>query len=45
MDLANWDLRTSQKFITGVKYQFSVFDQIRDPEIPIILRPLLKFIF
>ena len=41
MDLANCALRTSPKFTTGVKYHFHrVFDQIRDPEIPIILRPL-----
>ena len=38
VDLANWALRTSPKFITGVKYQFHQgFDQIRDPEIPITL--------
>ena len=41
MDLANWALRTSPKFTTGVKYQFyKGFDQIRDPEILITLRPL-----
>ena len=39
VDLANWVLRTSPKFTTGVKYQFNHdFDQIRDPEIPINLR-------
>ena len=41
VDLANWALRTSPKFTTGVKYQFyQSFDYIRDPEIPITLRPL-----
>ena len=40
VDLANWALRNSPKFTTGVKYQLHQgFDQIRDPEIPIILRP------
>ena len=40
VDLANWVLRTSLKFTTGVKHQFHEgFDQIRDLEIPIILRP------
>ena len=39
MDLVNWALRTSPKFTTGIKDQsFRVFDQIRDPEIPITLR-------
>ena len=39
-DLANWDLWTSPKFTTGVKYQFHQgFNKIRDPEIPIILHP------
>ena len=43
MDLANWALRTSPKFSTGVKHQFhQVFDQVRDPEIPITLRPQLS---
>ena len=42
VDLAKWDLQTSPKFITGIKYQFhKVFDQIRDPEIPITLHPLI----
>ena len=42
MDLANWDLRTSLKFTTGVKYQlYHGFDLIRDLEIPITLRPQL----
>ena len=42
MDLANWALRTSPKFTTGVKYQFhkGFFFQIRDSEIPVTLRPL-----
>ena len=41
MDLANWALQTSLKFTTGVKYQFHrVFDQIKDPNIPITLCPL-----
>ena len=41
MDLANWALRTSPKFTTGIKYQFhQVFDKIRDLEIPITIRPL-----
>ena len=39
MDLANWALRTSPKFATGVVSSSRVFDQIRDPEIPINLRP------
>ena len=40
MDLANWALRISPKFTTGVKYQFNQgFCQMRDPEIPITLRP------
>ena len=40
VDLANWALRISPKYTTGVKYQFHQgFDQIRDPEIPITLRP------
>ena len=40
VDMANWALRTSLKFTTGVKYQFhQSFDQIRDLEIPITLRP------
>ena len=39
MDLANWALRTSPKFATGVKHQFHQgLDQIRDPEIPMALR-------
>ena len=40
-DLAYWALRTSQKFTTGVKYGINsirIFDQIRDPEIPITFR-------
>ena len=39
VDLANWDLRTSPKFTTGVQINASsirLFDQIRDPEILII---------
>ena len=41
VNLANWALRTSPKFTSGVKYQFHQgFDQITDPEIPIALRPL-----
>ena len=38
VDLANWTLRISRKFTTGVKYCISsiwVFDQITDPENPI----------
>ena len=39
MNLANWALRTSPKFTTGVKYQFyEGFNQMRDPEIPITVR-------
>ena len=47
MDLANWGLRTSPKFTTGVKIIsfIRVFDQIRDPEIPITLRPLIIYIY
>ena len=43
MDLANWALRSSPKFTTGVKYQFhqDFFVQMRDLEIPITLRPLI----
>ena len=43
VDLANWALRTSLKFTIGVKYQFhqDFFHQIRDPEIPITLRPYI----
>ena len=45
VDLANWDLCTSPKFTTGVKYQFHQgFDQIRDPEIPITLRSVIMII-
>ena len=33
MDLANWALRTSPKFTTGVKYQLVPFDQIKDQEL------------
>ena len=44
MDLTNWALRASLKFTTGVKYQLSQgLDQIRDPEIPITLRPLTLY--
>ena len=47
MNLANWACRTSQKFTTGVKYQFissiRVFGQIRDPEIPISDSMKLKY--
>ena len=40
MDLASWALRTSSNFTTEVKYSsIRVFDQIRNPEIPITLRP------
>ena len=40
MDSANWALRTSLKFTTGVNIGSNrVFDQVRDPEIPINLRP------
>ena len=40
MDVANWALRTSPKFTTGVKINsIRVFDQIRGPKIPITLRP------
>ena len=39
MDLAKWALRTSPKFTTGVISSIKVFDQFRDPEIPITLRP------
>ena len=82
VDLANWALRTSSKFTTGVKYQFHqgfwavqrfgrwgewiwltgpsglhlnspqgsnissirVFEQIRDPEIPITFCPIYIYI-
>ena len=38
VDLANWALRTSPKLITEVKISsIRIFDQIRDPEIPITL--------
>ena len=41
VDLANWALRASPKFTTGVKYQFHqvFFYQIKHPEILITLRP------
>ena len=48
MDLANWALRTSPKFTIGLKYQFHhgfFFDQIRDSEIPITLRPIYIYIY
>ena len=35
MDLAKWALRTSPKFTSFIR----VFDQIRDPKMPITLRP------
>ena len=39
LDLTNWAIRTSPKLITGVKISsIRVFDQIRDPEIPVTLR-------
>ena len=39
VDLANWALRTSPKFTTGLNISSTrIFDQIRDPEIPIIVR-------
>ena len=42
MDLANWALWTLSKFTTGLNISsIRVFDQIRDSEIPIMLRPLL----
>ena len=35
VELANWALRTSSKFSTGLNISsIRVFDQIRDPEIP-----------
>ena len=42
--MANWALRTSPKFATGVKHQFhqGFFYQIRDPEIPINIYRVLK---
>ena len=40
VDLSNWALRTSQKFTKGGNISsIRVFDQIRDPEIPITLHP------
>ena len=42
MDLANKDAADFTEIQKGVKYQFHQgFDQIRDPEIPIILRPYI----
>ena len=42
VDLANWALWISTKFTTGVYIgSIRVLDQIRDPEIPINLRPQL----
>ena len=41
VDLANWALRTLPKFTKGLNISsIRVLDQIRDPEIPITLRPL-----
>ena len=41
VDLANWALRTSRNSQEGLNISFiRVFDQIRDPEIPITLRPV-----
>ena len=46
MYLANWALQTSPKFTIGAKYQFHQrFHQIRDPEIPITLRPLFNIAY
>ena len=43
VDSANWTLKTSPKFATGVRYQFHQgFEQIRNPEIPITLRLLVS---
>ena len=43
VDLANWALRTSPKFTTGViSVPSGFFDQIRYPEIPISLRLLIN---
>ena len=43
VNLANWVLRTSPKFTTGLNINsIRVFDQIRNPEIPITLRPPLQ---
>ena len=40
-DLVNRALRTSQNSSQGLNINsISVFDQIRDPEIPITIRPL-----
>ena len=40
VDLANWALWSSPKFTTGLNISsIRVFDQMRDPEIPITLRP------
>ena len=42
VDLANWALRISRNSPLGLKISsIRVFDQIRDPEIPIILGLLL----
>ena len=44
MDLANWALRTSPKFAQGLNISsIRVFDQNRDPEIPINLRPHVQY--
>ena len=45
MDLAKWALLTSLKFTTWVRLNIRsirVFDQIRDPDILITLRPLIQ---
>ena len=40
VDLANWTLWTSLKFITGLNISsIRIFDQIRNLEIPITLSP------
>ena len=44
VDLANWALRNSYKFTTGLNISsIRVFDQIRVAEIPITLRPHLCY--
>ena len=44
-DLTNWALRTSPKFTTGLNISsIRDFDQIRDPEILITLRPLFVIV-
>ena len=46
VDLANWALRTYRNSPQGLNISsIRVFDQIRNPEIPINLRPLLLYTY